>query len=379
MHSVTPLIPAPTLARSLGVGQVLLKLDNMQPTGSFKVRGIGHQVAKALKTSSTPLKYIISSSGGNAGLAAAWAGRTYGVPVHVFVPETTPKLMVDRLEREYLATVTVHGKAWDDANAEAQRFFDKVQQEFGEGSALFLHPFDNADLWEGHSTIISEIKSQMAELERSGSNGEAGTSKIVPDVVVCAVGGGGLLNGILQGILAEYGGVAEDGHLPYVVAVETEGAASLAAAFQANELVEIPGITSIAKSLGARKVSARCLELREVFNNRAMELKKSGGNDGADGNTERTEHVISHVVSDGAAVKAVFDFADDFRFLVEPACGAALSVILDPKEFQKMVGKLPPGKALKDLVIVGVVCGGSAVTFDLLRQWNATVLGGDSQ
>ena len=192
----------------------------MQPTGSFKIRGIGLACQELLRRGA---RRFISSSGGNAGIAVAYAGRHLSVPVIVVVPETTTE-RAKALIRQEGAQVVVHGASWQGANALA---LDMVKE-----ADAFLHPFDDPLLWHGHATIIDEVA----------------RSSVIPDVVVLSVGGGGLLCGVVEGLRRNgWTGVP-------VIAVETEGAASFAQAVEAGYRVELTEITSIATSLGARQV-----------------------------------------------------------------------------------------------------------------------------
>src|SRR5262249_6243699 len=118
---------------------------------------------------------LVASSGGNAGYAVAWAGARLGVPVQVFVPRSTSARMAE-LVRGAGAQVDVHGDAWDDAHAHAVA-------TLGEGDA-YIHPFDHPDLWDGHATMIDEVAA----------------AGVRPGAVVVAVGGGGLLCGVMQGM-----------------------------------------------------------------------------------------------------------------------------------------------------------------------------------
>merc|ERR1712232_607879 len=92
--------------------EVYLKMDCMQPPGSFKIRGIGETVRSAVEAGASR---IVSSSGGNAGLAAAYAAKSLGVPATVVLPTTTPEGVHVRLRR-YGAEVVVHGNVWDEAD-----------------------------------------------------------------------------------------------------------------------------------------------------------------------------------------------------------------------------------------------------------------------
>ena len=301
LHIQTPLVESAPLSRAAACS-VWLKLEALQPPGSFKIRGIGAACEHYARLGA---KRFVSSSGGNAGLAVAYAGRHLAIPVTVVVPETTSQRAKDLLQGED-AEVIVHGASWQEANALAQSML--------QDSDAFLHPFDNPLLWSGHATMIDEVAA-------SGNK---------PDAVLLAVGGGGLLSGVMEG-LARNGW----GDVP-VLAVETHGAASLHAAMQAGQPTALDAVTSIATSLGARQVCGRAFELSQ------------GG------------LVLSLRVSDQQAVAACTRFLDDHRLLVEPACGAALAVAYDRPEALA---------AFKSVLII--VCGGATASADNLRQWTA--------
>jgi L-serine/L-threonine ammonia-lyase len=98
---------------------VCLKMDCFQPTGSFKIRGVGLRCRECVETGAT---HLVSSSGGNAGLAVAYAGRKLGVRVTVAVPETASDDVRSTIAREG-ADVIVHGAVWDETHAQSQRAF----------------------------------------------------------------------------------------------------------------------------------------------------------------------------------------------------------------------------------------------------------------
>ena len=275
LHIETPLIESVPL--SAGVqGTVWLKMEALQPSGSFKLRGIGYACQHYVREGA---KRFISSSGGNAGIAVAYAGRKLGIPVLVVVPETTSQKALEVLRQEE-AHVKIHGRTWQEAHTYAVQLSQ-------ESKAVYLHPFDNPLLWTGHATVIDEVRQ----------------SGIVPDVVVLSVGGGGLLCGIIEGLRRN-----DMAHVP-ILAVETEGADSLGASLRAGQHVELEDIKSIATSLGAKKVASAAYQW-----------------------CARHE-VASHVVSDREAVAACLRFSQDHRLLVEPACGASLAALYDEADF----------------------------------------------
>ncbi|PIE09840.1 MAG: serine dehydratase [Rhodobacterales bacterium] len=299
MHITTPLLTSAALSATART-TVALKMEALQPSGSFKIRGIGALCAHHAARGRTR---FISSSGGNAGLAAAYAGRMLGLPVTVFVPETTTPRAAD-LIRQQGAEVIVHGASWQEANASAQDALDT--------DAAFIHPFDDPIMWRGHASMIDEAVAQGDPF----------------DAVVLSVGGGGLLCGVAEGLARN--GLAD---VP-ILAVETEGAASLGAAVAAGELVELDAIRSVATSLGARQVARAAFELT------------------------RTRPVTPVTVTDAQAVSACLRFLDDARVLVEPACGAALSLAYDRPDLLAPYAR-----------VLMIVCGGATATLAQLQTW----------
>lgn len=295
----TPLLESATLSRP---GQtVWLKMEALQPAGSFKNRGVGHACSVYAARGA---RRFISSSGGNAGIACAYAGRRLGLPVIVVVPETTSARAIALIRREQ-AELIVHGASFQEANEHARSLLTATD--------AFIHPFDDPLLWEGHASMIDEVAA----------------AGLRPDAVVLSVGGGGLLCGVVEG-MRRHGW--DD--VP-VFAVETAGAASLAAALAADALVTLPAITSIATSLGARRVAQAAFD------------------------AARSHPVHSVVVSDAAAVQACLRFIDDQRVVVEPACGAALAVAADGDH-------LAPFRQ-----VLVIVCGGVTATLAQLQHWAA--------
>ena len=300
IHITTPLLEHRLLGAAIG-RKILLKMECLQPPGSFKIRGVGYLCQKAVDSGVT---HLISSSAGNAGYAVAYAGRKLGVKVTVVVPENSSPRARDLIQSEK-AELIIHGKAWDDAHIRAQEcLLDE--------KCAYVPPFDHPDLWTGHATLIDELEDQCGK----------------PDALVLSVGGGGLLCGVLEGIERHgWKGVP-------VIAAETQGADSFARSVKAGALVTLDAITSIAQSLGAKTVAQKALDWTFCH------------------------EVRPAVVSDKDAVKACLAFADDRKFLVEPACGASLSVVYD---------NLQVLENAKTVVVI--VCGGIGVTLNRMWQW----------
>lgn len=268
LHISTPLLLSTPLSQ--GEGEVWLKLEAVQPTGSFKLRGIGHLCAVR---AAAGCRRFVASSGGNAGLAVAHAGRRLGCAVTVFVPASTSAFMRRKIEAEG-ARVMVAGRGWDEAHEQALK-------SAAEADTAYIHPFDDPLVWHGHSTLVDEVAA----------------GGLRPDAVVLSVGGGGLLCGVLEGMHRH--GWTE---VP-LFAVETAGAASFHASLRAGRLVSLDAIRSVAVTLGARQVARRAFEWTGAH------------------------PIVSLLCSDEEALRACAAFADDHRLLVEPACGAALAPV----------------------------------------------------
>ena len=298
LHIETPLIVSDILS-DLVNKDIRLKLDALQPSGSFKIRGIGFACEYF---ASREAKSFLSSSGGNAGMAVAYAGKKLGIPVKVIVPETTSARSISLLKKDN-AEVIVHGSSWLEANELAQSLLND--------ETAFIHPFDDELLWSGHSTIIDEVRA----------------TDFKPDLIILSVGGAGLLAGVIKGLLNNKW---ED---TPIMAVETFGAASLNNSLKKGETVELDKISSLATSLGAKKVSEGAFKLAIGHN------------------------VKSVLTSDLDTLLACENFLSDHKILVEPACGAALSPIYNQLEELEAFSK-----------ILVIICGGSTMSIDDIRE-----------
>lgn len=269
LHVVTPTIESMPLKQLTGKS-IYLKMECYQPVGSFKIRGLGRLAQNYVERGYT---HFVCSSGGNAGVAAAYIGLRLGVKVQVFIPTTSNPRFIDAIKR-YGAEVIIAGEVWDEANAAA---LDSAKKH----SAAYIPPFDHPLIWAGHSTLIDEVV----------------VEGVKPDAVVVAVGGGGLACGVLEG-MHNYGW--QDVPL---FTVETTGTASFKASVDAGEVVTLPKVSGIATSLAAKRVCSQLFDYTK-------------------------QHKITPlVVSDEDTIKACRAFVDDHHVLLEPASGAPLSVI----------------------------------------------------
>lgn len=268
LHIKTPLLHSQQLQNEFGQS-VYLKLEALQPSASFKIRGIGRLCQTYMQQGKTE---FVASSGGNAGIAVAYSGMKLKIPVTVFIPKTSHPIYIQAI-KVYGAKVIVAGDVWDEAHEAATQYASQAH-------AAYIPPFDHPIIWAGHSTMINEIAA----------------SGIIPDAIVAAVGGGGLACGILAGMQRR------GWHEIPLIAVETRGADAFFQSIQAKEMITLPTITSKATSLGAKHVTPRLLKWASMH------------------------PIKSVVVTDEEAEQGARLFAKDKRILVELSAGAALSL-----------------------------------------------------
>jgi threonine dehydratase len=195
---------------------VVAKLELLQHTGSFKPRGAFNK----LLSSDVPPAGVMAASGGNFGLAVAYAARETGVPAEIFMPTTSPESKIARV-RALGAGVTVV----DGYYAEAQEALDERADGTG---ALLMHPFDQPEVIAGQGTIGIELDEQVPDL----------------DTVLVAIGGGGLIAGIAAWFARKV----------RVIGVEPELSQAMTAALAAGEPVTVDVGGVAADSLGSARV-----------------------------------------------------------------------------------------------------------------------------
>ncbi|MBP2401000.1 threonine/serine dehydratase [Streptomyces syringium] len=245
-------------------------LEQLQHTGSFKARGAHNFLAAHREEGALPDAGVTIASGGNAGLACAWAARRIGVPATVFLPETAPAVKVSKL-RSYGADVRLTGTEYAEALAACQDFAATT-------GALSSHAYDHPLIAAGAGTLLDEIHQRIPGL----------------DTVVVAVGGGGLFAGVAT---------AARQHGVRVVAVEPENCRALGAALAAGRPVDVAVDSVAADSLGARRVSRTALEAAQH------------------------DDVHAVLVPDDAIVDARQSLWDHRRLAVEHAAGTALAAL----------------------------------------------------
>ncbi|KAJ5866299.1 hypothetical protein N7534_000852 [Penicillium rubens] len=312
----TPLVESASLSRAAGC-RIFLKLENVQPSGSFKSRAMGNQILSHLRNPANVGRrvHFYASSGGNAGLAAVCAARSLGYPCTVVVPMATKPLMLDKIRAAGAADVIRHGETFSEAGEYMRETIMKTSSgDDQDVIKIALHPFDNQPIWEGNSTLIDELETQLSP-STSPEDEKAYNDRALPlDAILCSVGGGGLLNGLVMGIekrRQKKKQIASSSSKPnpiHLLAIETAGTDSLAAAIANKSLISLPKITSQATSLGAVRVSETTFQYA---------VSPPPG-----------IKVHSTVLSDADAARGVLRLASDERLLVELACGVCIEAAI---------------------------------------------------
>lgn len=248
---------------------VALKLECLQHSGSFKVRG----AFTNLLGRPVPAAGVVAASGGNHGAAVAYAASRLGIPATIFVPDVTSPAKAERI-RSYGAKLVIGGERYADALAASETFVT-------ESGALAVHAYDQAETLIGQGTLGLEMEQDLPEV----------------DTVLVAVGGGGLIGGIA----AWFAGRKR------VVAVEPEGAPTLHMALEAGRPVDAPAEGIAADSLAPRQVGRLMFPIAQSYVDRSI------------------------LVSDDDIRRAQAALWDTIRIVAEPGGAAAFAALLSGK------------------------------------------------
>jgi len=286
----TPVIRSRRLSKALDA-EVFLKLEIFQPTHSFKVRGAFNAILSLPE--SVRKKGVVTASGGNHGLGVALACSILDIPCSVYLPTGTPNVKVNAIH-QLQANVVLHGQVWDDAN----KFATEIARKDGKA---YIHPFNDPKVMAGQATIAMELFEQIKDV----------------DVIVASIGGGGLISGIISA-------VKHFSPKTRVYGVETKGADSMACSWKAGKIVELPAITSIAESIGARRTEEPQFDI--IYHN--------------------IEDIA--VVSDQAAISALLELLAEDKIVVEPATSCSVAALTSG-----MI-QIKPGER-----VAVIMCGGN--------------------
>jgi threonine dehydratase len=273
----TPLDHSRALGRVIGA-TVHLKCENLQRAGSFKVRGAYVRMAKL--SDEEKARGVVAASAGNHAQGVALAASKLGIKARIFMPlgVALPKLQATR---DHGAEVVLHGNNVDEALTEAQRYAEEV-------GAVFIHPFDNADVVAGQGTIGLEILEQAPDV----------------DTLVMGIGGGGLLAGVAVAVkeLAR-----RQGRHINIIGVQAENAAAYPPSLAADALVPLETVSTIADGIAVGKPGQIPFQIIR----------------------ELVDAVVT--VSEDAIANALVFLLERSKMVVEPAGGVGVAALLEGK------------------------------------------------
>ena len=224
---LTDVIYSPALSKACGCG-VYLKTENLQLTGSFKVRGAYYKISKL--SDEEKAKGVIACSAGNHAQGVALASKKFGISAKICMPDGAPISKVEAT-KNYGADVILVPGVYDDAHNEAER----LKSEFG---YTFIHPFDDEDVIAGQGTIGVEIYSQLKDA----------------DIIVVPVGGGGLIAGLAFAIKSLNPDIK-------VYGVQSTGAPSMFNSLRDGKIGILPSVSTIADGIAVKEPGNLTFEL----------------------------------------------------------------------------------------------------------------------
>lgn len=268
----TPLNHSRTFSRMTG-GEVYLKLENLQKTGAFKIRGAYYKISKLAREG---VKRVVAASSGNHAQGVAYSASLLGIKSTIVMPRYTPFFKVEAT-RNYGADVILYGETYDDA-------YQKALQISRETGAPLIHPFNDTDIIAGQGTIGVEIYEDLEDV----------------DLVAVPIGGGGLISGIAVALKKINPDIK-------VVGVQPAGAPSMFLSYREGRPVETPHPYSIADGVIVKKPGDKTLAIIRRL----------------------VDDIV--LVDDEETARAVFLLLERAKVVAEPAGALSLAAMLSGK------------------------------------------------
>lgn len=268
----TPLESATLIGQEIGV-ELYLKCENLQKTGSFKVRGNLNKILQL--DADSKARGVVTISAGNHAQALAWASRMAQTPCTVVMPETAQKSKVDA-SKGYGAEVILHGTVFE--------AFEKSFELARENKLTFIHPFEDLDIIAGHGSLGLEILDQLGNV----------------DIIVVGIGGGGLISGISAAVKLTKPDVR-------IFGVEPVGADSMRRSLDTGKAVKLNKVETIADGLGSPMAGETTFEFVKKY----------------------VDDVV--IVSDDEITRAMNLLLSRCKLLTEPAGAASVAALLHGK------------------------------------------------
>lgn len=219
----TPLIFSELYSDKSG-NNVYIKPENLQKTGSFKIRGAYNKIASL--TPEQKSKGLVTASAGNHAQGVAYSAKLLGAEATIVMPVQTPFIKVEST-KSYGAEVVLHGNSFDDA-------YEKATEITLEKDGTFIHPFDDLEVIYGQGTIALEIIEELHNV----------------DAILVPIGGGGLISGIALGAKAINPGIR-------IIGVEAEGAATLTHSLKNRGVTALESVNTIAEGTAVKKAGIK--------------------------------------------------------------------------------------------------------------------------
>lgn len=269
----TPLTRAPILSETFN-SEIYLKKENLQLTGSFKLRGAFNRVANL--SDEKKQKGVVAASAGNHAQGLAYAASHFGIEATIFMPEATPLTKVSGV-KAFGANVVLTGQNFDEAYAAAKKFEEEKGTEF-------IHPFADDDVIAGQGTISLEILEKLPDLKQ----------------IVVPIGGGGLIAGIAIAAKAINPDIK-------IIGVVASGANAMKESYKSQMPIDSVAVKTIADGIAVRDVNPKLLDI--IIDN--------------------VDHIVE--VSDNEIANAILFLLEKHKLVVEGAGAVATAAIMHEK------------------------------------------------
>lgn len=269
----TPLTRAPILSKTFN-SEIYLKKENLQLTGSFKLRGAFNRIAKLSEEKRA--KGVVAASAGNHAQGVAFSAQYFGCEATIFMPEATPLTKVSGV-KSYGANVVLIGENFDEAYEASMKFCEEHNSEF-------IHPFADDEVIAGQGTISLEILEQIPDLKQL----------IVP------IGGGGLISGVAIAAKAINPDIK-------IIGVVASGARGMKESYKSQMPIDSVSVRTIADGIAVRDVNPKLLEIIIDY----------------------VDHIVE--VSDNEIANAILFLLEKHKLVVEGAGAVSTAAILHEK------------------------------------------------
>ena len=293
----TSLIQSPIFSKEAG-NEVYIKPENLQKTGSFKIRGAYNKITNL--SDEEKKKGVIASSAGNHAQGVAYGAKESGIKAVIVMPKSTPLIKVEST-KQYGAEVILHGDVYDDAFKKAKELEEK------EGY-IFVHPFDDEDVIYGQGTIALEILEELPET----------------DIILVPIGGGGLISGIACAAKILKPEIK-------IIGVEPDGAASAYEAIKEDKVIELKEANTIADGTAVKKIGNITFEYIKKY----------------------VDEIIT--VSDYELMEAFLLLAEKHKIIAENSGILSLAALKKLKEKNKKVVSVVSGGNIDVLMISSMI------------------------